>query len=734
MKNLDISQNKLQIISAPFKSAALENLNLMKNEIKSISEDTFTELTSLKVLDLRENKITSFSSFPKSSKLETVQLSFNQLTELRGFVNAPNIATLDVKNNKIVTLTDEIFVLKDMKILDISNNEMQSLPNELGIMKNLNKIIIDGNPLRSIRVQIRQGGTEVIKSYLASRITEADIEKKEPNSKQGFAMGQSGIIGGHATPSHHHKGPGIGPQHVQETAPAQAKDFSNLKKELIKEEFHEKPANNLSKLAQFVRKHKNTNGDLDLRSKDLSNEDITEDVLLAGNCPILDMSGNKFTDVPQFVDQLNSSQFKLNNNQIAKVEVNQIINFTTLRELEFKQNKMTAFCEEQLIPQDILLLQMNFKNLSRLDLSQNQLTKVSSVFKEFKNLKNLNLSFNNITSIDELFQEGALQVLDTLDISNNNLTTLPHNVYKWQTITILVVQNNNIKSFPHELGFMNLKSFNVTGNPTMLVKGTMANKGVGGLLQYLKDRCTNAPAIEKEIEQINNQRKEGQASNLPPTKPHDLDEYQYTDPFKKKADAHMAKEHEKHGEVYEEDVRKELQKVKTQNNEGIIDEKKQSAKASAHPQTHNKNAESSEPSESQSHGRVRFTNPGKADVKVEPGKSRPDHNIFGTAPVQYKEKPTEHQEEPQGMVFSNEKKAKESTVKAQESSVSTQAEPKAAASADNTSKIAELDAQIKQLQDKVDNDYTLSKPMIISARKELGVLRAQRNGLAANSK
>ena len=42
--------------------------------------------------------------------------------------------------------------------------------------------------------------------------------------------------------------------------------------------------------------------------------------------------------------------------------------------------------------------------------------------------------------------------------------------------------------------------------------------------------------------------------------------------------------------------------------------------------------------------------------------------------------------------------------------------------------LQELEGRIKQLQDRLDNDYTLSKPKAAELRRELQTLRVQRNG------
>ena len=47
-----------------------------------------------------------------------------------------------------------------------------------------------------------------------------------------------------------------------------------------------------------------------------------------------------------------------------------------------------------------------------------------------------------------------------------------------------------------------------------------------------------------------------------------------------------------------------------------------------------------------------------------------------------------------------------------------------------TPEIAAIDAEIKEIQDKIDNDFTLSNPKKMQMKKDLGALRAKRNGLA----
>ena len=470
-------------------------------------------LENLKIIDLRENAITKFTSFPKSKKLETVLLSFNQISHLGGFGNSPNIVTFDIKNNKLQALSDEIFVLKNMKILDLSNNDLQNLPPELGLLKNLNKLQVEGNPLKTIRLAVRQGGSETIKKYLASRI--------DPNSTQH--------------------------------------DGNDAKSALVKEEMQEKPSA-VSKLVLLIRQLKNPNGDLDLKGKNLTTADISEDILKAEKVKCLDISQNRLDAIPEHIDQINPTSLRLNSNAIKTVTVAEIINFTCLKEIEIKTNKMTSFCEEQLVKEDALLIQMNFAQLTYLDLSQNNLSTIPPVFHEFKNLRSLIMAYNSISSLEDLFKEGGVPQIDHLDFSNNSLTEVPSRIYKWQSMSSLILQNNNIKNFPPELGFLNLKNLNISGNPSLLLRGALANRGVSGILDYLKDRSPNRPQLEAEVAKI---RSQPYSLILPQKKPSDLVEYEFPDPFKQKANDYSSKQDAMYGEVYEEDLKKKLKEQKS---------------------------------------------------------------------------------------------------------------------------------------------------------------------------
>jgi Leucine-rich repeat (LRR) protein len=101
---------------------------------------------------------------------------------------------------------------------------------------------------------------------------------------------------------------------------------------------------------------------------------------------------------------------------------------------------------------------------NKLDLSNQQLTKVpGSVFNQ-TNLEELNLSNNQLTGAIQA-EIRNLQNLKVLNLSNNMLTGVPAEAGQLQKLEVLDLSNNRLTGLPYELGNLkNLKTLNISGN------------------------------------------------------------------------------------------------------------------------------------------------------------------------------------------------------------------------------------------------------------------------------
>ncbi|XP_072428491.1 DISP complex protein LRCH3 isoform X4 [Chiloscyllium punctatum] len=115
----DLSKNRLVEIPADVcYFVSLESLNLYQNCIRSIPEA---------ILNLQS--------------LTFLNISRNQLTTLPGHVCSLPLKVLIASNNKLISVPEEIGLLRQLTELDVSCNEIQTLPSQIGnleILRDLN--------------------------------------------------------------------------------------------------------------------------------------------------------------------------------------------------------------------------------------------------------------------------------------------------------------------------------------------------------------------------------------------------------------------------------------------------------------------------------------------------------------------------------------------------------------------------------------------------------------------
>ncbi|XP_053383692.1 toll-like receptor 4 [Mercenaria mercenaria] len=146
--NLDLSDNKLQMLHPTTCVPNLEKVDLSKNNLFEMLEqkpDLFEELfyahTKLQVISLSNNKLLMVPPklFKHSKYIEIIDLSFNKLEQLHlDLINLQHLRVLDVSNNMI-------------KILDeVSIKNLNEIPCAKSLMSGENQcsIVFTANPIR----------------------------------------------------------------------------------------------------------------------------------------------------------------------------------------------------------------------------------------------------------------------------------------------------------------------------------------------------------------------------------------------------------------------------------------------------------------------------------------------------------------------------------------------------------------------------------------------------------
>ena len=105
----------------------------------------------------------------------------------------------------------------------------------------------------------------------------------------------------------------------------------------------------------------------------------------------------------------------------------------------------------------------NLVKLTRLDLSDNQLVRLSSEIELFSQLEHLNVSRNNLIILPENIK--SLDNLKTMDLSYNCLTSLPNGIVLVSSLQSLVLNNLFLKDLPEDIGLLrNLAVLEVRDN------------------------------------------------------------------------------------------------------------------------------------------------------------------------------------------------------------------------------------------------------------------------------
>ncbi|XP_043463670.1 leucine-rich repeat-containing protein 15-like [Leptopilina heterotoma] len=151
LKHLFLAGDNIKIVlsDAFFDTIHLETLDLSRNYISKIANDTFKRLKFLKVLMLNSNRLTILPNFYECSKIEILNFNTNWLKNItsKQFFNLRSLKSLSLNNNKIKNIEKFAFTnLTSLNELDLSNNTLESLPENWIAPQNVLKILnVNGN-------------------------------------------------------------------------------------------------------------------------------------------------------------------------------------------------------------------------------------------------------------------------------------------------------------------------------------------------------------------------------------------------------------------------------------------------------------------------------------------------------------------------------------------------------------------------------------------------------------
>ena len=128
-----------------------KSINIIK-----IHKTIFFNLSNLINIDLRDNKLLKISNnFKLFKNLKTLKLDLNQISFIPSFIGELNqLETFTISANQITYIPTSIQNLTSLKIFNFSNNKIERLPIEFGQLVALQTLYMDGNYFMAIPTTI----------------------------------------------------------------------------------------------------------------------------------------------------------------------------------------------------------------------------------------------------------------------------------------------------------------------------------------------------------------------------------------------------------------------------------------------------------------------------------------------------------------------------------------------------------------------------------------------------
>lgn len=399
LKKLNLDYNRIAAISREILSPANKNkeLSLAFNLISEIPDGTFKEFKNLELLNLHGNKITNFSK-KKTEGLEDsllyLDIGYNEISELPQ-LQFSNLLILSVAKNKISQINkNHLTSLSKLIYLNVSYNLLTDFSSDLfKSLKNVKHLDLQHNLL-----------TKIV-SDAFNNLSVIEINLKD--------------------------------NHIKEIDMASFKDLLYLNSLDLS-------SNKIEKISVNAFDNVPNITNLNLKGNLLTvfrGDEISEET----NLETLDLSYNKITYLypKTFILHSKIKYLDLSFNELTFFPRETVNNLVFLTRINLSGNKLHSIGDGYF---------SNMPYLKRVDLQYNIITSVSEfAFQNSSNLRKIFLQNNQISSLRENTFVGLNRL--ELDISNNNISSFPNNIFsraRGLKLEKINAAGNNIKDFPNE--------------------------------------------------------------------------------------------------------------------------------------------------------------------------------------------------------------------------------------------------------------------------------------------
>ncbi|CAG9462784.1 unnamed protein product [Pedinophyceae sp. YPF-701] len=182
----------------------------------------------------------------------------------------------------------------------------------------------------------------------------------------------------------------------------------------------------------------------------------------------------------------NLRKLDLSHNRLERLDADVLRGMRSLEELAVDHNALAA------LPDEIGAL----PRLRILAARHNRVSALPEAVGGAAALVELHLGFNGLTALPATL--AGLAELRTLDVRDNRLSALPEGLAGGGSrlaLSLLDLTNNDLSSLPPELGRMtSLRRMPLDGNPIRSIRYELVSGPVSGLLKHLRDRMPQPPS------------------------------------------------------------------------------------------------------------------------------------------------------------------------------------------------------------------------------------------------
>jgi Leucine-rich repeat (LRR) protein len=386
----------------------LNNLALPGNQLQEVPE-SLSECKRLSILRLEDNALTRLPEGVLPSALQCLYVSGNRLQGLpEDLGRLQRLITLEAARNPLRRIPDALS--ENLKELYLQACELESLPPALGRLRLLRVLHLEGNKLRALPEDL-SGWSSLQELYVQKNQLEElpHLEHAQALDRLDASQNQ-----------------------LREIPPQLLRNASALRELILKK-------NRIERLP----------------------DEIEEGSPLTSLC----ISRNRLTELPKALDNLRKLRtFQAAHNQLRALRCLHVVR--RLNDLDLSHNELNEEVLPQ-IAQASSLLQLNLShNKIRGEISIAPPSRSRTKRTLWKNMTRLDLSHNQITHIS--WKEGHnphLENLVTLLLNNNRLVRLPRELAELRELRDLFVENNLLTELPHVAGAPPLRRVEAGSNP-----------------------------------------------------------------------------------------------------------------------------------------------------------------------------------------------------------------------------------------------------------------------------